>query len=72
MHVSTDGQSLFVELKAANYSRVFQEKISGTASSWPDLLAELDKCDVLVVTRLDRLARSMRGPPPTAMSAKRQ
>jgi DNA invertase Pin-like site-specific DNA recombinase len=64
--VSTDGQSLtaqVTELKAAHCQRIFQEKISGTRSDRKQLtrlIAGLDKGDVLVVTRLDRLARSTR------------
>jgi DNA invertase Pin-like site-specific DNA recombinase len=64
--VSTDGQSLtaqVAELKAANCERIFQEKISGARSDRKQLtrlIAGLDKGDVLVVTRLDRLARSTR------------
>jgi DNA invertase Pin-like site-specific DNA recombinase len=64
--VSTDGQSLTVqiaELKAAGCTSVFQEKISGARSDRKQLarlVAGLDKDDVLVVTRLDRLARSTR------------
>jgi DNA invertase Pin-like site-specific DNA recombinase len=64
--VSTDGQSLtaqVTELKAAKCARIFKEKISGSRSDRKQLvraMAELDKGDVLVVTRLDRLARSTR------------
>jgi DNA invertase Pin-like site-specific DNA recombinase len=64
--VSTDGQSLtaqVAELKAANCERIFQEKISGARSDRKQLarlISGLDKGDVLVVTRLDRLARSTR------------
>jgi DNA invertase Pin-like site-specific DNA recombinase len=64
--VSTDGQSLtaqVAELKAANCRRIFREKVSGAKSDRRQLnrlLSELDKGDVLVVTRLDRLARSTR------------
>jgi DNA invertase Pin-like site-specific DNA recombinase len=64
--VSTDGQHLTAqidELKAAGCEKVFQEKISGAKSDRKQLaraLAWLDKGDVLVVTRLDRLARSTR------------
>src|SRR5271169_6289132 len=64
--VSTDGQSLtaqVAELKAVNCERIYQEKISGARSDRKQLtrlMAGLDKGDVLVVTRLDRLARSMR------------
>jgi DNA invertase Pin-like site-specific DNA recombinase len=64
--VSTDGQSLtaqVAELKAAGCTSVFQEKISGARSDRKQLaklIAGLNKDDVLVVTRLDRLARSTR------------
>jgi DNA invertase Pin-like site-specific DNA recombinase len=64
--VSTDGQSLtaqVAELKAANCQRIFQEKISGARADRTQLtklIAGLDKGDVLIVTRLDRLARSTR------------
>jgi len=64
--VSTDGQSLaaqVAELKTANCNRIFQEKISGARTDRKQLarlIAGLDKADVLVVTRLDRLARSTR------------
>jgi hypothetical protein len=64
--VSTDGQSLtaqVAELKAALCIEIFQEKVSGAKSDRKQLarlIARLDKGDVLVVTRLDRLARSTR------------
>src|SRR6476659_9097620 len=64
--VSTDGQSLaaqIAELKAAKCEKIFQEKISGARSDRKQLMrlmAALAKGDVLVVTRLDRLARSTR------------
>ena len=64
--VSTDGQSLtaqMAELKAAECERIFQEKVSGARADRKQLarlIAQLDKGDVLVVTRLDRLARSTR------------
>src|SRR3979490_3249896 len=64
--VSTDGQSLaaqLAELKAAKCEKIFQEKISGARSDRRQLtrlMAVLVKGDVLVVTRLDRLARSTR------------
>ena len=64
--VSTDGQSLaaqLAELKAAKCVRIFQEKISGARSDRQQLMrlmAVLKKGDVLVVTRLDRLARPTR------------
>src|SRR5258705_4522759 len=64
--VSTDGQSLaaqVAELKAAGCTEIFQEKISGAKSDRKRLariIARLGAGDVLVVTRLDRLARSTR------------
>ncbi len=64
--MSTSGQSLtaqLAELKGANCARIYQEKISGARMDRKQLsrlIAELDKGDVLVVTRLDRLARSTR------------
>ena len=64
--VSTDGQSLtaqVAELKAVNCERIYQEKISGARSDRKQLtrlISGLDNGDVLVVTRLDRLARSTR------------
>jgi len=64
--VSSDGQSLtaqVAELKAANCQRIFQEKISGARSDRKQLarlIEGLDQGDILVVTRLDRLARSTR------------
>ena len=64
--VSTDGQSLvaqLTELRAAKCEKIFQEKISGARSDRKQLtrmMAVLAKGDVLVVTRLDRLARSTR------------
>jgi len=64
--VSADGQSLVAqigELKSAKSEKVFQEKISGARSDRKQLarlIAVLAKGDVLLVTRLDRLARSTR------------
>ena len=64
--VSTDGQSLEAqvrELGVAGAERIFREKISGAATDRAQLrraLASIGKGDVLVVTRLDRLARSTR------------
>jgi DNA invertase Pin-like site-specific DNA recombinase len=64
--VSTDGQSLtaqVAELKAAGCTELFQEKISGAKTDRKQLaklIGRLGKDDVLVVTRLDRLARSTR------------
>ena len=64
--VSTDGQSLtaqVAELKAAGCTEIFQEKVSGAKTDRKQLarlIGRLGKDDVLVVTRLDRLARSTR------------
>ena len=64
--VSTDGQSLdgqLATLKQHGASVTFREKISGARSDRPQLrkaLNALGKGDTLVVSRLDRLARSMR------------
>jgi DNA invertase Pin-like site-specific DNA recombinase len=64
--VSTDGQSLAsqdAELHAAGCGKVYAEKISGARSDRPELakaLKRLNTGDVLIVTRLDRLARSTR------------
>lgn len=64
--VSTDGQTLdaqLVELKAAGAVQIFQEKISGAVTERVQLrraINSLSPGDVLLVTRLDRLARSTR------------
>jgi len=59
---STDGQSLAAQLaglKAAKCEKIFQERISGARSDRKQLaklIVLFAKDDVLVVTRLDRLA----------------
>jgi DNA invertase Pin-like site-specific DNA recombinase len=64
--VSTDGQSVDAQirqLRAAGAGKVFREVASGAKADRPQLrrlLAELAAGDVVMVTRLDRLARSMR------------
>ncbi len=64
--VSTEGQSLAAQvaaLKEVGCEKVFQEKISGARSDRKELvrlMAALEKDDVVIVTRLDRLARSTR------------
>ena len=64
--VSTDGQSLDAqeaELKSAGCTRIFAEKQSGIVTGRKELMRGIDALgagDVLVVTRLDRLARSTR------------
>jgi len=62
--VSTVGQSLesqLDQLRRHGCSQLFQEKISGAKSNRPQLahlLSSLGPGDILIVTRLDRLARS--------------
>jgi DNA invertase Pin-like site-specific DNA recombinase len=64
--VSTDGQSIDAQvrqLRAAGARQVFREVASGAKTDRAQLrrvLAQLDAGDVLIVTRLDRLARSTR------------
>ena len=62
--VSTGGQSLEVQLRAlAECNKVFQEKVSGASDDRPQLALLLDyvkEGDVVMVTKLDRLARNTR------------
>jgi DNA invertase Pin-like site-specific DNA recombinase len=64
--VSTDGQTLDSQqatLRGAGAERVFAEKVSGIVTDRKQLakaIASLATGDVLLVTRLDRLARSTR------------
>jgi DNA invertase Pin-like site-specific DNA recombinase len=64
--VSTDGQTLNAQqtaLTAAGCSRVFSEKQSGAKTDRAQLakaIAALAEGDTLIVTKLDRLARSTR------------
>lgn len=64
--VSTDGQMLeaqIEQLKVAGAKRIFSEKVSGARTDRVQLarmLKNLASGDVVVVTRLDRLARSTR------------
>jgi DNA invertase Pin-like site-specific DNA recombinase len=64
--VSTDGQTLDAQLAGLNNAgcaRVFSEKISGAITDRRALakaLGSLSPGDTLVVTKLDRLARSTR------------
>ena len=64
--VSTDDQNLDAQvdaLKAAVCERIFADKISGSVRSRPELdklLDHLREGDVIVVTKYDRLARSLR------------
>jgi DNA invertase Pin-like site-specific DNA recombinase len=63
--VSAQDQNLDTQLellRAAGVQEIFQEKISGTTTSRPQLdllLAKLRAGDVLTVARLNRLGRSM-------------
>src|SRR5262250_1191046 len=64
--VSTDGQSVAAQvatLNAAGTTKVFREVASGAKTDRAQLrkaIAALETGDVLMVTRLDRLARSTR------------
>src|SRR3954452_16228817 len=64
--VSTNGQDLagqVAELRAKGCAKVYREKVSGAKTDRPELaklLRALEPGDVLIVTRLDRLARSTR------------
>ena len=64
--VSTRDQDLSsqdAELRAAGCAKVFREKAGGAKTDRPELakvIRRLEKDDVLMVTRLDRLARSTR------------
>jgi DNA invertase Pin-like site-specific DNA recombinase len=64
--VSTNGQDLagqVAELMVAGCAKVFKEKVSGAKTDRAELakaIRRLEPGDVLVVTRLDRLARSTR------------
>lgn len=64
--VSSVGQSLEVQLdklKTAGCERVYQEKVSGTSTNGREQLAELLRYvregDEVVITKLDRLGRSL-------------
>ena len=65
--VSSSGQDLTVQLdalKAVGCETIRQEKVSGTSTQGRDelntLLEFMRECDELVITRIDRLARSVR------------
>ena len=64
--VSTDGQSVDAQakqLRAAGAEKIFKETASGAKTDRAQLrraLKQIDEGDVLLVTRLDRLARSTR------------
>lgn len=64
--VSTEDQNLDAQLdalKASGAQRIFSDKISGSLRKRPELdrlLDQLREGDVIVVTKYDRLARSLR------------
>jgi DNA invertase Pin-like site-specific DNA recombinase len=64
--VSTDDQNLDLQrtaLTEAGCGRIYEEKLSGASRNRPELVRLLDhlrRSDVVVVHRLDRLARSTR------------
>jgi DNA invertase Pin-like site-specific DNA recombinase len=64
--VSTNGQDLAgqeAELRAAGCAKIYREKVSGAKTDRAELaklIRRLEPGDVLMVTRLDRLARSTR------------
>jgi hypothetical protein len=64
--VSTDGQTLAAQdasLRAAGCAKVYSEKASGAKTDRAELrkvVSRLNEGDILMVTRLDRLARSTR------------
>jgi DNA invertase Pin-like site-specific DNA recombinase len=64
--VATDDQNLSLQrvaLEAVGCKRIFEEKISGAKRDRPELIRMLDQTragDMVVVSRLDRLARSTR------------
>ena len=64
--VSTNGQDLAgqeAELTAAGCAKIYREKVSGAKTDRAELakaICRLEPGDVLIVTRLDRLARSTR------------
>src|SRR3954454_14127945 len=64
--VSTEDQDLALQrsaLKGAGCKRIYEEKVSGAKRARPELTRMLDQLrsgDVVVVSRLDRLARSTR------------
>jgi DNA invertase Pin-like site-specific DNA recombinase len=66
VRVSTDDQNFSLQraaVEAAGCKRIFEEKISGAKWDRPELIRMLDQTrdgDVVVVSRLDRLARSTR------------
>jgi len=64
--VSTDAQETHLQmdaLKRVKCARIYEEKTSGAQAERPELMRLLDnarKGDVIIVWKLDRLARSLR------------
>jgi DNA invertase Pin-like site-specific DNA recombinase len=61
--VSTDAQETHLQMDALKRARIYQEKASGAKTERPELMKLLDsarKGDVVIVWKLDRLARSLR------------
>jgi DNA invertase Pin-like site-specific DNA recombinase len=64
--VSTDAQETHLQmdaLKRVKCTRIYEEKTSGAQAERPELMRLLDnarKGDVIIVWKLDRLARSLR------------
>jgi DNA invertase Pin-like site-specific DNA recombinase len=64
--VSTDGQTLdnqLAQLREAGAEKIFSEKVSGAKTDRQELrkvVKALRQDDILIVTKLDRLARSLR------------
>ncbi len=64
--ISTDGQTLEAQLEALNAAgceKIFRERVSGARANRTELaklFSTIDADDVLIVSRLDRLARSTR------------
>jgi DNA invertase Pin-like site-specific DNA recombinase len=64
--VSTNGQDLaaqIAELHAVGCGNIYREKASGAKTDRPELaklMKRLERGDIVIVTRLDRLARSTR------------
>ena len=74
--VSSTGQDLGVQLEKLKVcDKVFKEKRSGVDAGRPELkrcLEYLREGDTLLVTKIDRLARSTSGPLPHRLAACRQ
>jgi hypothetical protein len=61
LHDRTDAGDAEDTLKAAGVARLFREKVSGVATRRPEL-EHVEAGDLLIVTKLDRLARSTLDP----------